>query len=129
MNKNILAVVLTSLALVGFNQFATAHQEDEDHPRHEDHEGGGRLAYEVNHLNQMLGHVQRELRRYGADRHIWSEYQHVRAEARQLNNQFNRGEQVYNRRRLRAEIEHMHGELHHIEQELHVRAEEWYRWR
>jgi hypothetical protein len=84
---------------------------------------------EIDHLNRMLVHVQGELRRYGADRHIWSEYQHVRAEVWQLNNQFRRGEQFHNRRRLRAEIEPLHGELHHIEQELHVRANEWYQWR
>jgi hypothetical protein len=133
MNKNIITVAFTSLALVSFNQFATAHENDEDNPRHDRHQefehNGGGLDYEIDHLNRMLGHVQRELRQYGADRHIWSEYQHVRGEAWRLNRQFRRGEQFYNRRQLRAEIEHMHDELHHIEQELHVRAQEWYQWR
>ena len=131
MNKNILTVAFTSLALVSFGQLATAHQEDEDNSQYDEHQhhDGGRLNSELDHLNQMLDHVQGEMRRYGADRHIWSEYQHVRDEARRLNRQFQRGEQFYNRRQLRAEVEHMHNELHHIEQELHARAEEWYQWR
>ncbi len=158
MNKHILTVALTGLALTGFCQIASAHDEDEDNPqqgyqqsydpryadpryvdprnadpRHSDHQEfdhrGGGLEYEVDHLNRMVAHVQGELRQYGADRHMLREYQHVRDEAYQVSNQFRRGEQYYNRRRLRAQIEHMHNELHHIEQELHVPANAWYRWR
>ncbi len=96
--------------------------------RFDDRSGGRQLDYEVDHLNRMLAHVGRSLRTYRADRHIWREYQHLRAEAYQLNNQFRRGVQYYNPRRLRAQIQHMHDELHHIEQELHVRANDYYRW-
>jgi hypothetical protein len=143
MNKNALTILLTTVALASMSQFVSAHEQDEDSqpvyqqersPRFDggpvnEHQGGGRLSYEVDHLRGMMGHVERELRRYRADRHIWSEYQHLRGEFRQLDYQFRRGEQYYNRRRLHAQIEHMHGELHHIEQELHVRASEWYQWR
>lgn len=149
MNKHILAIAITGATLVSLGRVASAHDNEVADPRfvdprvdsyqqsydprdndHEqvDHRGGG-LGYELDHLNGMLAHMQRELRRYGADGHILREYQHVRAEAYQVSNQFRRGEQFYNRRRLRGEVEHMHNELHHIEQELHVRADEWYRWR
>lgn len=143
MNKHILTIALTGLALVSFYQVATAHEEDEDNQRPDyqqsydprdagrqqfEHRGGG-LEYEIDHLNRMLAHVQGELRRYGADRHIYGRYQHVRSEAYQVSNQFRRGEQYYNRRRLLGEIEHMHNELHHIEQELHVPANAYYQWR
>ncbi len=76
----------------------------------------------------MLQHVEREMRRYRPDRHIRRQYQHIRAEAYELNNQFRRGAQYYDRRRLRAQIAHMHSELHHIEEELHVPANEYYQW-
>lgn len=91
--------------------------------------GLGEVQRDVEHMNGMMAHVEREMRKYRAGRHIWSEYGHLRAEASQLNNQFQRGEQYYDRRRLRGEIAHMHGELHHIEQELHVPAEGYYQWR
>lgn len=94
-----------------------------------DRGGGGRLSYEVDHLNRMLTHVDRSMRRYGATRQMWREYAHLRAEADQLNRQFRRGEQYYNRRRLRAEIEHMHSELHQLEEQLRVPSSGWYRWR
>ena len=169
MNKNILSVAFTSLALVGFGQVALAHDEDEPTPppiyrqpqydpqsgdpryadpryadprytdaryadprddgRRQFSHGGSRLDYEVDHLNQMMAHVQGEMQRYGADGHIRGEYQHLRAEARQVSYQFRRGEQFYNRDRLRAEIAHMHGELHPIEQELHGPANAWFQWR
>ena len=70
----------------------------------------------------MLQHVEREMRRYRPDRHIRRQYQHIRAEAYELNILFRRGAQYYDRRRLRAQIAHMHSELHHIEEELHVPA-------
>ncbi len=143
MNKNTLAVAFTGLALVSFGQLASAHEEDEDtsppvyqqnnDPRYDARQqfdrGGGRLRYEVDHLNRMLAHVQGELRRYRADRRIWGQYEHIRDEARRLNNQFRRGEQFYNRGQVRAQIEHMHDELHQIEQDLHVPSNAWYRWR
>ncbi len=151
MNKHILTITLTGLALTGVSQIASAHEEDEvpaqqqgyqqsydpryadprdDGHRQFDHRaGGGGLAYDVDHINRMLDHVQGQLQRYGADGHVRGEYQHLRSEFRQLNRQFRRGEQFYNRGRLRAEIEHMHGELHHIEQELRVPSYQWYQWR
>lgn len=152
MNKHLLVLAVTGLALLSYAPPASAHEEDEANPQpvaqqydprydarqqydarddgHQQFDHGGRgLSYDVDHLNRMLAHVQGELRRYGADRHIAGEYQHLRAEANQLNNQFRRGEQYYNRRRLRAEIQHIHSELHHIEQELHVPSNAWYQWR
>lgn len=83
---------------------------------------------EVDHLNRMLAHVRNSMRRYGADRHAWQEYGHLQDEVRQINRQFRRGEQYYNRRRLRAQIEHMHDELHHLEEELKVPARFYYQW-
>ena len=142
MNKRIFAIAVSGLALVSFSRLMSAHEQDEnnarpeyqqqDDPRYDRRQysnHGGGLNYEVDHLNRMSEHVQRELRRYGADRHISREYQHIRAETAQLNNQFRRGEQFYNRRRLRSQIEHIHNELHHIEEELHVRANDLYQWR
>lgn len=69
------------------------------------------------------------MRRYRADGHIRGEFRHLRAEAYQLNNQFQRGAQFYDRRRLRAEVAHMHDGLHHIEEELHVPANLYFQWR
>ncbi|MDQ6826116.1 MAG: hypothetical protein M3Z14_02810 [Candidatus Eremiobacteraeota bacterium] len=158
MKKTITTTAAAILSLAGFAFTAAAHDHDEDVSQqqqpvydqpvydqrgddrrpdygdhrtfeHRRHDGLGELQRDVDHMNGMMAHVDREMREYRAGRHIWSEYGHLRAEAAQLNNQFRRGEQYYDRRRLRAEIEHMHGELHHIEQELHVRAEGYYQWR
>ncbi len=151
MKKIITTSATALLSLAGFALTATAHEEDENIPQQQpiyeqrgddrrsdygDHRvfehrrsGLGELQREVDHMNGMMAHVEREMREYRAGRHIWSEYGHLRAEAAQLNNQFRRGEQYYDRHRLRAEIQHMHGELHHIEQELHARAEGYYQWR
>ena len=87
-----------------------------------------RLRRQVDHLNRMLDHVRAEMRSYGANGRIMAHYEHIRAEAWQLNSDFRRGVQYYDRRRLRAQIEHMHAELHDIEQQLHVRADRYYRW-
>ena len=112
----------------------TIYREDNQDERYDRRDvydrgsGGRRLDYEVDHLNQMVAHVGREMRSYRADRHTWREYQHLRSEADQVNYQFRRGEQFYNPRKLRAEIAHMHTELHHIEEELHVPADGYFRW-
>lgn len=146
MNKHLFTIALTGLALATAVPSVSAHDEEEQTSRpvyrqHDEQQNdgrydngdrfhrGGRLSSEVDHLNRMTEHVQRELRQYHGSRHIWSEYQHIRYETSRLNSQFRRGEQFYNRGRLHAEIEHIHGELHHLEQELHVRSGEWYQWR
>lgn len=87
------------------------------------------MGDELQHLNGMLQHVERELRTYRADRHARSEFQHIRAEAYDLNNRFRRGEQYYDRRRVLGQIEHMHDELHHLEEEMRVPANLIFRWR
>ncbi|MBA2623412.1 MAG: hypothetical protein H0U88_07315 [Chthoniobacterales bacterium] len=92
-------------------------------------DGLGRLQREVDHLNRMMDHVRGKMRAYGAGPRIRRQYDHLRDEAYRLNNQFRRGEQYYDRRRVRAQIEHMHEELHEIEQNLHFRAQDMYRWR
>jgi len=99
-----------------------------NYDRHKDWDAIPRLRRQVDHLNRMLDHVRSEMRDYRADRRIWAHYEHIRAEAWQLNNDFRRGVQYYDRRRLRAQIEHMHDELHSIEGQLHVRADRYYRW-
>ncbi len=153
MKKTITTTAAAILSLAGFAFTAAAHDDNENIPQqqqpgydqrgydgrsdygdhrgfeHRRHDGLGKLQREVDHMNGMMAHVDREMREYRAGRHIWSEYGHLRAEAAQLNDQFRRGEQYYDRRRLRAEVEHMHGELHHIEQELRVRTEGYYQWR
>ncbi len=91
-------------------------------------DGLGQLQREVDHLNGMVAHVRNSMRRYGADRHMWQEYGHLQAEVRQLNSQFQRGEQYYNRSRLRAQIAHMHDELHHLEEELHMPSTNYFQW-
>lgn len=96
--------------------------------RYRRHDGLGQLQREVEHLNGMVAHVRNSMRRYRADRHVWQEYAHLQAEVRQINQQFRRGDQYYDRRRLRAQIAHMHAELHHIEQELRVPARAYYQW-
>lgn len=97
--------------------------------RRKDWDAIPRLQRQVDHLNRMLDHVRAEMREYRASRRIWAHYEHVRSEASQLNADFRRGVQYYDRRRLRAQIEHMHDELHSIEQQLHVRADQYYQWR
>lgn len=152
MKRALACTILSLLSLTGLGVTALAHEEDEDRPidpqrrqadyqddreqsrydgdRHSDREDrGNRLNYEVDHLNRMSAHVNRELRNYGAGRGLLRKYQHVQEEVSQLNNQFRRGEQFYNRRQLHAEVEHIHGELHGIEQALHVRANDLYQWR
>ena len=152
MNKSILTVALACLALTGFAAAASGHEEDEQ-PRepvygprgqqvesrqdvrydgreqYRQAQGGSGLGREVDHLNRMLQHVEREMRRYPATRSVRRQFQHLRAEAYELNNQFRRGEQYYNRRRVRAQIAHMHDELHDVEEDLHVPAAEFYQWR
>ncbi len=152
MKKSILTIAFTSLALIGLSHIALAHddEEDQDQPvyrqqpdygqqpvyqsyrgndQYDRQEGGSRIDYEVDHLNRMVRHVQQELRRYRANWQVRRQYQHLQAEAYQLNAQFRRGEQYYNRGRLLAQIEHMHGELHQIEQDLHVPVTAYFQWR
>ena len=140
-NKNILTVVLTALAIMSASQIASA-REDDNHPAYQehnqhrgdddrrwDHDGKDRLDFEIKHLNRMLNHVELKMRRFGANRHLWKEFQDIRADARRLNNQYDKGEHYFDRRRLRAQIEHIRNDLHHIERELHLRASDWYQWR
>ncbi len=120
---------------------ATSRRFDENHSNdrtreyreerrgYRERDGLGRLQREVDHLNGMLAHVRNSMRRYGANRQLWREYGHLQDEVRILNRQFQRGEQYYNRRRLRAQIEHMHDELHDIEQQLRMPSSNYYRWR
>ena len=110
-------------------RYNDSRYNDSRYDRRDRVERGGRLQYEVDHLNRMLAHVDRELRTYRADRRIWSEYRHIRAEARDLNARFRRGEQYYDRWRVRSQIHHMHDELHQIEERLQARATDWYQWR
>lgn len=98
------------------------HHEVDDQRHH------SRLGSEVRHLNHMLRHVERSMHRSGATRHVWRQYRHIRAGARELNEQFRRGAQYYDRPRLLAQIRHMHDELHHIEEDLDVPAREYYQW-
>src|SRR5207302_4655360 len=65
--------------------------------RQKDWDAVPRLRRQVDHLNRMLDHVRAEMRAYGANRRIWSQYEHIRAEAWQLNNDFRRGVQFYDR--------------------------------
>ncbi len=147
--KKIASYTLSAvLSLTGWAMNAAAHEDDEgnDEPVYEtrdnrvnadDHQvfdhrrrgdGLGDLQRQVYHLNQMFDHVDNLLRRSRADQHTWQEYRHLRAESNALNAQFRRGEQYYNRSRLRAQIAHMHDELHQIEQGLRVPASQYYRW-
>ena len=134
-NKNILIIALTGLAILSGNQIASAYDQDERNSdtsyreRDWDHDGRARLDSEINHVNRMVNHVERQMRRYNANRHIWREYQDVRSDVRRLNNQYHNGEQHTDRRRLRAQIEHIRNDLHSIERELHIRTSEWYQWR
>jgi len=150
--KKIISITASAiLGLAGFAFTASAHEDDERveqqpnqdptyerGPRYDDRrvfdprkdpDPIGRLNRQVEHLNRMVDHVRDEMRAYGANRRIRSQYEHIRAEAYELDRQFRRGVQYYNRSRLRAQIEHMHAELHQIEQQLHVRADGYYQWR
>ena len=140
MKKLITLTVATAISVAGLAFTASAHENEEyvQNPYQQqvvqqtvyDQRGGGRgLERSVYHLNRMLDHVSGELSRYGANRHTRSEYGHLRAEFNQLNYQFHRGAQYYDRRRLRAQIDHMHAELHHLEEEMHVPDQYFYQWR
>src|SRR3981189_2774875 len=72
-----------------------------NYDRQKDWDAVPRLRRQVDHLNRMLDHVRAEMRAYGANRRIWGHYEHIRGEAWQLNNDFRRGVQYYDRRRLR----------------------------
>lgn len=157
MNKSIITLAVACLAFTGLRGVALAHDDDDDEqqpepvyqqngqygqrlaypdpnrdPRYDQYSrqrGGDRVRDELNQLNGMLQHVEREMRTYRADRHMRGEFQHIRAEAYDLNNRFRRGEQYYDRRRVLGQIEHMHDELHHLEEEMHVPANLTFRWR
>lgn len=139
-NKNLFIIALTGLAIVSASQMTSARDQDDessrgyqqnrgDDNRDSDHDRGYRIDREINHLNRMLSYVELKMRRYGANRHIWGEFQDVRTDVRRLNNQYHNSDQYQDRRRLRAQIEHIRNDLHHIERELHIRASEWYQWR
>jgi hypothetical protein len=136
MKNKLITLTLAVGMFVGCGGYAIAHEEEERGSDDQRHNGynrferrDDRLGYELDHLNRMFDHVQGEMQRRGADRHMWQEYRHLRAEARQLNWRFRRGEQYYNRRDLRDQIEHMHEELHHLEEEMHIPQQAWYHWR
>ncbi len=117
-----------------FQRSDASHHDDETgeyrggHRGRRGHDGLGQIEREVDHLNGMLAHVQRSMRRYHAGRDVWRHYEHVQAEVRQISRQFRRGEQYYNRRQLRAQIDHMHDEMHGIEQQLDMPSSNYYRW-
>jgi hypothetical protein len=137
MTRKLTIFAVAAGAFVGFSTAALAQYGYEPRAprrdvRYDDaqaYSGGGKLDYEFDRLNGMFAHVERELQRYGANRHIWWQYRHLRDEFRQLNWQFRRGDQYNRKRQMRDELAHVRGELHRLEVELRVRPGEWYQWR
>ena len=123
----LLALSGTALAQYGYEP--RAPYRDTRYDYRQPGYGGGKLDYEFERLSAFFAHVERELQRYGANRHMWWQYRHLREEFRRLNWQFRRGEQYYHKRQIRDELAHVRGELHRLELELRVRPGEWYQWR
>jgi chromosome segregation ATPase len=137
-NKNLLIIALTGIALASASQIASGRDQDErnsdtsyrrDDNRDWDHDRGDRIDNEINHLNRMVKHVEREMKRYATNWRIRKQFQEARDEVRRLNYKYHNSEQNYDRRRLRARIEEVRNDLRRIERDLHVRASEWYQWR
>lgn len=133
--KQATIIALAAASLAAFSPVAQAQYDRESRygdRRYDESRagyGGSKLDYEFDRLNAMFAHVERELQRYGANRHMWWQYRHLKDEFRRLNWQFRRGEQYERKRQMRAELAHVRGELHRLEVELRVRPSEWYQWR
>jgi chromosome segregation ATPase len=127
MKKSIVTVALIGMALIGSGPIGFAHDPSEESPNRNWHQRDhSDLRSEIDHLNRMITHVRRELRKYGANRHIRREFSRIVGQANHLNDELRGG--YARRRHIHAEVERLHAELHHIEEELHVRTEEYYRW-
>ncbi|MEN3369544.1 MAG: hypothetical protein V7609_1687 [Verrucomicrobiota bacterium] len=131
MKKYTVFFALLAVGVAGFGAAALGAEQDENltpgqerfyHPPAVD-----QLMAEVNHLNRMMGHVERLLRTYRAPQAISRKYEHVRQEAASVNSQLR--SKAIDRVRLRSEIARMRKELHQIEEELHVPAQQQYSWR
>lgn len=137
MTKKITITALIAATLGAFSNGALAQYVPEPRSPYRDtrydapqpNYGGGKLDYEFDRLNAMFAHVERELQRSGANRHMWWQYRHLRDEFQRLNWQFRRGDQYSRKRQMRDELAHVRGELHRLEVELHVAPGEWYQWR
>jgi hypothetical protein len=83
-------------------------------------------AYEINHINRMLAHVQRQMARYGADWRTRRLVRHISGEVNHVNWEYQTGR--FSWYHLRDEIEHIHSELHNVELRLQFRQRDYYRW-
>ena len=123
--KKLILIIALGLGLGSVSAFAQDYRyEDRSayaHPR------GGRVGYEVNHVNRMLAHVQWQLRRYGGGWFLRREVAHISGEVNHINWEYRTGN--FRWYRLQREIEHVHSELHSVEQRLRVRSGDYYRWR
>jgi hypothetical protein len=83
-------------------------------------------AYEINHINRMLAHVQRQMARYGADWRTRRLVRHISGEVNHVNWEYQTGR--FSWYHLHDEIEHIHSELHNVELRLQFRQRDYYRW-
>ena len=132
MTKRLMMIALIAGTLFGFSTPGNAqytHDSRYDARRDDQSFGGTKLDAEFNRMQAFFAHVEREMRRHGANRRMWSQYRHLREEFRRLDWQFRRGEQYSHKRQMRDQLAHVRAELHQLEIELRVRPREWYQWR
>ena len=142
MKKAVLIIAITLLGLVGYGGSAFA-QDREDYPggqgasvtnrygRDNPLDGrpdrSNRLKLDVDHLNRMFPHVEKEMRAYHASPQIRADYERlVRDKSRLKMDLRTRSTDVY---KVGEQVRQMHLGLHRIEEQIHARPNEYYQWR
>ena len=124
--KKLILVIALGLSLGSVSAFA--HEDEYGYDQRSQYMPvrHNQTASEINHINRMLGHVQRQMARYGADWRTRRAVGHISREVNHVNWEYQTGR--FGWYHLRSEIEHIHNELHNVELRLRFRPNDYYRW-
>src|SRR5438552_10902874 len=124
--KKLILVIMLGLSLGSVSAFAQEEEYGYDQRSHYEPARQSQAAYQINHINRMLAHVQRQMARYGADWRTRREVRHISGEVNHVNWEYQT--RRFGGYHLRREIEHIHNELHRVELRLRFRPNDYYRW-
>src|SRR5207237_2621395 len=83
--KKLILVIVLGLSLGSVSAFAQEEEYGYDQRSHYEPARQNQAAYQINHINRMLAHVQRQMARYGADWRTRREVRHISGEGNQVN--------------------------------------------
>src|SRR5947199_10770057 len=83
--KKLILVIVLGLSLGSVSAFAQEEEYGYDQRSHYEPARHNQAAYQINHINRMLAHVQRQMARYGADWRTRREVRHISGEVNHVN--------------------------------------------